>query len=474
MRSKLSKVLASFMIAWLVLLLAACAPAPATPAGTPANTPVSAGTAESTPAPQAAPEGEDAAASFATSVIARTPIPTPTPSRIERQVDSAAERMGLSGRTFLGLTASDWADLAFSALIIVAGYFLARVLVNTVLKRIAARTPTKLDDEILKEIGRNLRWFVMLLFANFAISGLAFIGDTTRTILNDIVFLLGLVILTSMALGLIRTAASQYKANLQTKEDQDRLHPVVIAVQRSAEFIVLLLALSFGLAHYGANANALYFTILAIALLASLAARDVIADAISGFIILVDQPLRVGDSVLIKELDTWGDVLDIGTRTTRVQTKDNRELIVPNSQVAKSQIVNYSLPNTNYRLQTEIGVAYGIDIDRIRKTATAAVRSVEDVLEEEAVDVFFIEFGDSSRKIRVRWWIASFHNQWPVIDAVNVALESAFEKAQIGMPYETYALRVHIEDDGGKASRPQTKTSAGENSDEHNRADSSS
>lgn len=304
---------------------------------------------------------------MATSVAARTPIPTPTPNLIERQVDSAAYSMGLGGNTFLGLSVSDWADLFVSAFIIIAGYFIARLLVNTILKRIVARTPTKLDDEILAEISRELRWLVMLLFANFAISGLAFLGDATRTILNDIIFLLELAILTSAALGLIRTAANHYKAGLDTKEDQDRLNPVVTAVQRIANFAIILLAFSFLLAHYGANANALYVTLLVLGLLAGLAARDVIADAISGFIILVDQPFRVGDSVYIKDLDTWGDVLEIATRTTCIRTKDNRELIVPNSQVANSKIVNYNYPDTKYRQQTDIGVAYGIDIGRIRK-----------------------------------------------------------------------------------------------------------
>jgi small-conductance mechanosensitive channel len=240
----------------------------------------------------------------------------------------------------------------------------------------------------------------------------------------------------------VRIIASHYQATLATQKDRDRLAPVVTAVQRFANFIVMLFALSIGLAYYGANANALYFTLLVSGLIVSLAARDIIMDALSGFIILVDQPFRVGDSVHIKELDTWGDVLDIGTRTTRVRTKDNRELIVPNSQVVKSQIVNYNYPDTNYRLQTEVGIAYGIDIDQVRQVAIGAVRDVDFVLADEPVEVYFIAFGNASRTVRVRWWIASFHNQWPAMDAVNVALESAFENANIDMPYETYALQV--------------------------------
>jgi MscS family membrane protein len=428
---------------WLILLLPACAPAPPTPTGTPASE----GTAEPNPAPQTAEESSGSAAGFSTAVAARTPIPTPTPNPIERRVDSIAERIGLQGATFLGIPVSDWAELAASALTIVVGYFFARLLVNQILKRIVRRTKTKLDDDYLNEVNRWLRWLVIFIIADYAISGLSFLNDDIRTDINDIFYLLKLIILTFMVLGLIRVAANHYIATLSTREDRKRLGPVIMSVQRFIFFIVFMFALSIGLAHFGVNSNTLLLILLVTGLVVSLAGKDIIADALSGFIILVDQPFREGDSVLIKELNTWGDVLDIGTRTTRIRTKDNRELIIPNSKVAKSQIVNYNYPDTKYRLQSDIGIAYGIDFDHIQKTATEAVRNVDGVLANKPVDVFFIEFGDSARKVRVRWWIASFHNQWPVINGVNIALESAFEKAQIDMPYNTYALRVHMENE---------------------------
>jgi small-conductance mechanosensitive channel len=433
---------------WLILLLPACAPAPPTP--TPTSPPVSDDTAESNPSSQPTQESDSGVAGIPTAVAARTPIPTPTPNRIERRVDSLAESMGLGGATLLGLEASDWAELAGSVLIVVIGYFIARVLVNTILKRIVGRTHTKLDDEIFSVVNSKLRWLVILIFAEYAFLGLSFLGDTFRTRISDLFFLLWLFILTSVVLGSIRVATNHYKATQATQEeDMDRLDPVIMSVQRFAYFIVIMFALSIGLAHFGVNSNTLLLILLVTALIISLAGKDIIADVLSGFIILVDQPFREGDSVLISELDTWGDVLDIGARTTRIRTKDNRELIVPNSQVAKSRIVNYNYPDTNYRLQTEIGIAYGIDFDHIQKSATEAVRNVDGVLADKPVDVFFIEFGDSARKVRVRWWIASFHNQWPVINGVNIALESAFEKAQIDMPYNTYALRVHMENEVG-------------------------
>jgi small-conductance mechanosensitive channel len=327
--------------------------------------------------------------------------------------------------------------------------------VNQILKWIVGRTKTKLDDEIFNELENELRWTVVLVIAGYAISGLSFLSDRLRTLANDAFFILLLIILTSMVLGLIRFAANQFRAALETPEDRKRLDPIIISLQRFAYFLVLILAFSIGLAHFGASTNTFYITLVITLLIVSLAARDIISDALSGFIIMADQPFREGDSIHIQEMDTWGDVLAIGTRTTRIRTVDNRELIVPNSQMSKSQIVNYSYPDNRYRMRTDFHIAYGIDIDLVRKTATDALQGVEGVLDDEQVDVLFIEFDDSARKVRVRWWIETFHAKWHMLDRVNAALESAFEKEGIEIPYEIYDLRMHI-DDGDGLSEPNT------------------
>ena len=106
-------------------------------------------------------------------------------------------------------------------LIIAGGYFIARLLVKRHSEADRRRTKTKLDDEIFAEVDNELRWLVVLLIADFAISGLSFLGDTLRTRINDLFFLLNLIILTSMILGLIRFAANQYKATLETPEDPE-------------------------------------------------------------------------------------------------------------------------------------------------------------------------------------------------------------------------------------------------------------
>ena len=185
------------ILAWLILLVTACAqdaPTLSTTA-TPTALPTSEGTADSSPPTE---ESVDPAASISTAAAARTPIPTPTPTGFEETAESFAAHTGLSERTFLGIPIANWVDLAGAALLIVAGYFVARLLVNQVLKRVVERTKTKLDDEIFAAAANELRWLLVIYIVDFAISGLAFLSDNLRTLLDDLFFLTVLAILTSI------------------------------------------------------------------------------------------------------------------------------------------------------------------------------------------------------------------------------------------------------------------------------------
>ena len=101
-------------------------------------------------------------------------------------------------------------------------------------------------------------------------------------------------------------------------------------------------------------------------------------------------------------------------------------------------------------MQTDVGVAYGSDFHQVRRVIKDAVCGVEGVLSDKPVDVLFLKFGDSARTMRVRWWIDTIHDEYPMLDQVNVALETALDEAGIDMPFHTYALNVKLE--GEKAS----------------------
>jgi small-conductance mechanosensitive channel len=179
----------------------------------------------------------------------------------------------------------------------------------------------------------------------------------------------------------------------------------------------------------------------------ALAAQAALSDTISGFMIMFDRPFRIGDRIEIQDLNTWGDVVDIGLRSTRIRTRDNRMVIVPNSLIGKSLVVNHSYPSTQYRIQIELGVAYDSDIELARKTIIDAVSGVEGVLQDQRVEALLLQFGDSALIFRVRWWIESYVDTRRMFDKVNTAMYQALIEAGINMPFPTQEVFHKIEPD---------------------------
>ena len=447
---------------WLAILASACATQPAAPTATPTVAPASAGgaaTLQPEPGTTVEPDATGALAEVAdsskvgdigTAVADRTPVPTPTPGFIAEQVDDLAQATGLAGKSFLGLAVEDWINLVVSALIVIVGYFVGIRLLRGLLRRVVRRTETTFDDAFLDTIGDELKWLVMVLVLRLAILRLPFLGDWLRTVLDDVFLVLGLSIVTIIAFKLINFGAQWYKDNWEHQEDRDRLDPILTILQRLGYVLLIIVVVSIGLSHFGIDVTVLSVTLIFVALIISLGARDIVSDLINGFLILLDQPFRVGDTIQIEELDKRGTVTDIGNRNTSIRTGDNRSVIIPNSKIGTSQVINDTYPDPTYRVQTDIGVAYGSDYHQVRRVITDAVRGVEGVLPDQPVDVFFLEFGDSDRTMRVRWWIDTIDDEYPMLDRVNAALESALDEAGIDMPLHTYALNVRME--GEKAS----------------------
>ena len=174
----------------------------------------------------------------------------------------------------------------------------------------------------------------------------------------------------------------------------------------------------------------------------SIAARDTLTDILNGFIILLDQPFRINDRIEIHELNCWGDVVEIGPRTTRIRTLDNRMVIVPNTKIGRSQVVNYSYPDTRYRIVAQIKIDYGADIERARQLMIETVGSVDGVIRERPIDALLDEFGESALHFRVRWWCHTYTDTNHVRDSVQTALYHALTEAQIELPFTTYNVNV--------------------------------
>jgi len=365
-------------------------------------------------------------------------------------ISDIAAQYGLDSVYFLGLSVEDWINIAVSILFFLVIYIFGRWLLFRGLKQLLKRTPIEADVELLDLLKSQINWFVITLALQLSFARLTFLGSGFRVVLNQAFFVAYLTILTVILWQVVDFGSDALLKHDRDEEDVHRLQPIYMVVKRVLQVLLLIGYGSIFFSYFGVDITAFAAALGIGGLAISLAAQDTLADAIAGFLILIDQPFRVGDRIEISGLGTWGDVVDIGSRTTRIRTRDNRLVIVPNSAIAKDQVVNYSYPDPRYRVQIEVGIDYDSDLKLAREAAVTAVKDVEGVLLDKPIDALFLDFGDNTIVFRIRWWIDSYVDTRRMFDKVNEALLKGFNEAGIIMPNIAYDLNLKVDEQSVK------------------------
>ena len=164
------------------------------------------------------------------------------------------------------------------------------------------------------------------------------------------------------------------------------------------------------------------------------------ADIASGFILLFERPIRIGDRITIGEDE--GDVQSINLRTTVVTTNDHIAIIVPNSKLVGQRVVNWSYGDPRARIAIPIGVADDSDIELVTATLIKAAENVPNVLSEPQPQVQFIKFGDYSLDFRLLVWINEPRLHLQVRSDINYRIAQLFRERSIKLATPTQELRV--------------------------------
>lgn len=159
------------------------------------------------------------------------------------------------------------------------------------------------------------------------------------------------------------------------------------------------------------------------------------ADIASGFILLFERPIRVGDRITIG--DDEGDVESINLRTTVISTNDRIAIIVPNSKLVGQRVINWSYGDPRARLAIQIGVAYDSDIDLVTKTLKKAAEGIANVLDDTPPRVQFMRFGDYALEFRLLVWTNQPRRHVQIRSDINYRINELFREREIRIPYPT-------------------------------------
>lgn len=174
------------------------------------------------------------------------------------------------------------------------------------------------------------------------------------------------------------------------------------AVSRILSYLIFVLGVLVGLQLLGLNLSSLVVVGGALGLGVGLGLQPIVSNFVAGLILLIEQPVRLGDRIDIGSLQ--GDVISIRGRSTWVRTNDNVVIIVPNSEFIEKQVTNWTANDRRVRIGLPVGVSYDSDPQMIRELLLREAEQHPDVLPQPAPDVMFVAFGDSTLNFELRVW----------------------------------------------------------------------
>jgi small-conductance mechanosensitive channel len=169
--------------------------------------------------------------------------------------------------------------------------------------------------------------------------------------------------------------------------------------------------------------------------------QNVVSNFVAGLILLVEQPIRIGDRIETK--DTLGDVVRIAARSTWIRTNDNVVIIVPNNDFINNAVTNWTANDPNVRLSLAVGVGYQSNPEQVRNLLRQTAAAHPDVLVDPAPDVIFTDYGDNSLNFMLRVWTsAQAHTPMILKSDLYFAIFKVFAEEGIELPFPQRDLHI--------------------------------
>ena len=168
--------------------------------------------------------------------------------------------------------------------------------------------------------------------------------------------------------------------------------------------------------------------------------QEIVANFVSGLVILFERPVRVGDTVTVGQLT--GKVTRVRIRATTITDWDRKEIIVPNKAFITEQVINWTLSDPITRIVILVGISYGSDVNLAHRVMEETLRSMPLVLDEPEPKVYFVGFGDSSLNFRLHVYSRELEDRMPLTDAVHKEMLAALRKHGIEIPFPQRDLHV--------------------------------
>ncbi|ARV59005.1 mechanosensitive ion channel protein MscS [Nostocales cyanobacterium HT-58-2] len=269
--------------------------------------------------------------------------------------------------------------------------------------------------------------------------------DKVQSMINGFIALLPNIVLALIVFILFLFVGSRIKA-LVKRLTRNRRHArnLGLVLGRLAQGVTILIglfiALSIVIPTFRAGDLIQLLGISGVAI--GFAFRDILQNFLAGILILLTEPFRIDDQIVFKDFE--GTVENIQTRATTIRTYDGRRIVIPNSELFTNSVtVNTAFDNR--RLEYDVGIGYGDDIDLAKQLMLDAMNSLDEVLKDPAPDALVMDLAKSTVNIRVRWWIHPPRRADDLSsrDKVITTIKKTLVANGIDLPFPTQQILFH-------------------------------
>jgi small-conductance mechanosensitive channel len=330
------------------------------------------------------------------------------------------------------------------AILSIIGLLIIRTVAFRILHRWAERTETKIDDIVIKSLKTpSLYWCLAFgLFIGLEVSELPkkYVFYLTKAIHIIIIF--------SITIALANLSGKIFRNYVQKANLPIPTTGLAYGMLKGAILVIGFLII---LSTLGVSIAPLLTALGVGGLAVALALKDTLENLFAGIHILMEKSLRVGDYIRL-ETGQEGYIEDITWRTTRVRMLPNNMVVIPNSKLSQSVVINYNLPEKNMSLQIPVGVSYASDPERVEQIlveeAKKAVGEIPGLLADPEPSARFIPgFGDSSFDFTLTCQVREITDQYPVQHELRKRILKRFrqEGIEIPFPHRTVYIREEKE-----------------------------
>jgi MscS family membrane protein len=310
-----------------------------------------------------------------------------------------------------------------------------------VFRKIATFTKSELDDRILELLHRPLFFTIIFIGAVHAINILDASGSVvfySRGILLSLITVM-------WAIFTIRVSSLIIDKSFQTIADITGLsNEVSPLIENIWKVIIIVGSIMIVLGIWKVDITPLLASAGIAGVAIALAAKDTLANFFGGISIFIDKPYKIGDYIVLDQGER-GAVVNIGIRSTRIKTRDDILISIPNSVIANTKIINESAPVPNFRFRVPVSVAYGSDIENVENILIEIAHNNDNVINDPEPRVRFRAFGESSLNFELLCWAKDPSLRGKAIHEMNKEIYHIFNRENITIPFPHRTVYVREE-----------------------------